>query len=264
MAQTPTALWLRVLKVFWATLLISLLAFSVLMAAWGDLREAVMLRFVDDRYVKSMLLQLPAGTLVSIGDEGLGPAAPHTLAPDDGAESAETVEGMPITMPRVYLREDQILEFGKRWQPGEPLAALIARLAPNATLLWHAGDAQASGFTPVLLGREGRIDYALLATFTLPGTEPVDAAFLLRAEHEGKRVFSIQRQELWTDQMWVPSGEFWARREQYDSLPPHSLGQTKTVWRWYFAFEQDEAAWRKAHVPHELSEAAWTALPLKE
>ncbi len=263
MTQPHTALWLRALKVFWAVLLISLLVFSVLMAAWGNLREAVMLRFVDDRYVKSMLLQLPEGASASIGDKGLGPAAKHTLAPDEGAESAETVEGMAITLPRVYLREDQILEHGRRWQPGEPLPGLVEKLAPGAALLWHEGTAQSAGFTPVLLGREGRIDYALLATFTLPGTEPVNAAFLLRAEHEGKRVFSLQRQELWTDQMWVPAGDFWARREQYDSLPPLSAGQTKTVWRWYFAFEQDETAWRSAHVPGKFSDAAWTGLPVK-
>lgn len=253
MADTP--LWLRVLKPLWAGLIVLALAFSITMAAWGDLRESLMLRMQDSRHTKSLLLQFPMDANVAIGAEHLGYSWPHPLARTEPFDPELEVEGMSIALPRVYLREEQIHNRGTPWTPGEEARAMLARLEPNAEVLW-LGEEDA-GFMPVLLAHGGRIDYALLVTLELPGKP---AAFLLRAELKGARVFKATRQEVWSDQLWAPEG-FWAKREQWQGLPPVIEGQTKTVWRWHFEFEPEEANWRKANVPHEYSEAAWTDLP---
>ena len=121
-------------------------------------------------------------------------------------------------------------------------------------MVWH-GPAQP--FTPVLLERDGRLDYALLVTLAIPTAEP--QAFLLRAEQEKRRVFTLQREEIWSDQLTSPQGGFWAQPPQYDGFPPTIEGQTKTVWRWYFVFEDDERSWRMKHAP-QLADAAWATL----
>lgn len=255
MAESP--LWLRILKPAWAALIVIALAFSLTMAAWGDMRESLMLRLQDDRHTKSLLLQFPLDSNVVIGGQHLGYSWPHPLARTEPYDDELKVEGMSIALPRVYLREDQIAEHGTSFKPVEDARAILARLEPKAEVLRL--DETADGFRPVLLAHGGRIDYALLVTLELPGKP---AAFLLRAGHDGARVFKATQQEVWSDQLWAPEG-FWARRDEYDGMPPVISGQTKTVWRWHFEFDSDEAAWRKAHVPAEYNEAPWTELPLR-
>jgi hypothetical protein len=235
--------------VSWAALLIAALLFSVLMAAWGDLREALMLRVLDARYAKSFLLQFPQDTRVWAGDRAIGYSRPHELS--DGEPDA-LVEGMPVTAPRVYIGEKLLAEQART--PGKSLADTLGTLAPGATVVWH-GDQQP--FAPVLLERDGRLDYALLVTLAIPNAEP--RAFLLRAEQESHRVFTLQREEIWSDQLTSPEGWFWAQRTQYDGFPPTFDGQTKTVWRWYFAFEDDERSWLRTHAP-QFAAAPWIAL----
>jgi hypothetical protein len=252
--------WMRYLRAFWATVLILALLFSALMASWGSLREAVMLRVIADRHAKSFLLQFPAETRVWIGEELLGAAEMHRLAEDEPEGSDAATEGLPIRLPRVYLREDQILKHGVRPQPGESLSSLVQRLAPGAEILWH-GEPDSAGFRPLLLGRDGRLDYALLCMLSVPNErQPLSAAFLLRAELEGTRVFRLSRHELWSDRLWAPPGEFWALRDEHDGFPPRITGQVKTVWRWFFELENDQENWQANHTPEPWSEAAWRDL----
>lgn len=244
------------MRVTWAVVLVSALLFSLLMAAWGDLREALMLRVIDDRHVKSFILQLPAEAQAWAGDESLGVAVPHALAEDEPEGSDVATEGMPILLPRVYLPESQLRDAALPWKPGAPAIAQIEALAPGAELLWHDGQADKPGFTPLLLGRDGRLDYALLVTLELPGE---GLAFLLRAVHGQSRVYRLSREEVVSDQLSAPGG-FWAERRQVTGMPAKIEGQTKTVWRWYFEFEQDEAAWKQDRVPDAWSDAAWKEL----
>jgi len=250
--------WMRALRVFWAGLLIVGFSFSILMAAWGDLREALMAKVIADRHNKSFLLRAPVGALVWVGDELLGEARMHELAAGEPPDSDLAVEGMSVFEPRVYLRDGQMLKAAVRRNPGDDTAALVARLAPGATLLWAGPDAE---FTPVLMLTPEGLDYACLCRFEFPhwdaGNERfVPSAFLLRLELEGSRVFTVSQERIWSDQIRVP-GKFWATREQFDGLPPHLEGQVKTVWEWHLQVETDHQSWVQRHVPAEHQGTKW-------
>ncbi len=259
----PTPRWLRILRVTWAALLITALAFSILMAAWGDLRESLMLKVLDDRHAKSFLLQFPEGTRVWIGDLSLDEARKHPLAQGEPDDSTEAVEGMRVVLPRVYLTEHQLREQSVEWPTGERVGSVLERLAPGAELLAVLDRPPGgSGFTQVVLARDGKLDAPILGAIVLPAVDgsTMRLGFLLRAGSEGRRVLRFEREELWSDQLWAPKGQFWAQRRQYDGLPPELAGQVKTVWRWYFAAEEDEPAWR-ATLPEKWADAPWVELP---
>ncbi len=262
-SSKPLPAWLRVLRVSWAVLLAVLLVFSILMAAWGDLRESLMLRLLDDRHAKSFLLQFPEGTRVWAGGEALGTSRLHPLAQGEAEDSALAIEGMRVVLPRAYLMEKQMLAEGIQWTQGDHAMQLATRLAPDAEIIWIEQSPALKPFTPVVLGQGARIDYALLCALSLPAHDanPARVAFLLRAEHEGARVFYLQGQEEWSDRLWAPEGTFWAQREQVDGPPRDLSGQVKSVFRWYFRFEADEKAWREAILPRAWADALWTELP---
>jgi hypothetical protein len=258
--------WIRILRVTWAALLIAALAFSILMAAWGDLRESLLLRVLDDRHAKSFLLQFPEGTRVWIGDLSLDQARKHPLAQGEPDDSADAVEGLRVVLPRVYLTEHQLREQSVDWPSGERVASVLERVAPGAELVAMLDRPPGgNGFTQIVLGRDGKLDALILGAIVLPSADGKTErlGFLLRAGSEEQRVFRFEREELWSDRLWAPQGQFWAQREQYDGMPPAFTGQVKTVWRWYFAAEEDETAWR-ATLPEKWADAPWADLPASD
>src|SRR5690606_248881 len=164
---------------------------------------------------------------------------------------------------RAYLMEKQMLAEGVEWTDGDSAMELATRLAPGSEVVWIEHSPALKPFTPVVLSRDARIDYALLCALALPAhdAKPARVAFLLRAEHDGARVFHLHGQETWSDRLWAPEGTFWAQREQADGPPRELSGQVKSVFRWYFRFEADEKAWRDAILPRAWADASWADLP---
>ena len=97
--EKPMSPVLRVIRVVWAVLLVSILLFSIVMAVWGDMRQALMLKFLDARYVKSFTLQVPEGTQVWLGGVYLGKSERHPLGED------------PTFVPALLKDEDGKFDF---------------------------------------------------------------------------------------------------------------------------------------------------------
>lgn len=260
MTDKPLPGWLRFLRVFWAVFLLGLLAFSVTMAAWGDMREALMLRVVADRYNKSFTIQAPEGAKVWVGEAFLGESQVHELSAGEPEDSALEVEGMSVLLPRVYLREEQLMKNAVMCEPEQDVPAVVEKLAPGSEILWgDTSDLTGPGFRPLLLNNEYcERDFVNLGRVDFPSHDhgEVRAAFLMRMSSKEGRVCLHDRTEIWTDQVFAPDGEWWAVREQYDSMPPRLSGQTKTVWRWFFESPGEE--WIDEHLQGDRE---WARLP---
>ena len=264
----PISKGMNVLRWSFGSLLASLLLFSILMATWGDLREALMLKVLDDRYVKSFTIQIPEAAKVWVGDKYLGDAKIHPLGVDEPADYPQKVEGMPVVLPRVYVYEEPLLEVSIDCNASANVRELLEQLAPGETVLWAEREMLTeAGFTPVLLKLEdGRYDFLNLVRVDWPRHDggTTRRVFVMRVWHEGRRVFTLARTEYWTDQLYAKDGGFWASREQWDDFPPLLSGQTKTVWRWYVTPGTDDAAWLNEHVPGDYSNVDWLRLDEKE
>ncbi|MCA8910271.1 MAG: hypothetical protein KDB82_01090 [Planctomycetes bacterium] len=268
--EKPMSPVLRVIRVVWAVLLVSILLFSIVMAVWGDMRQALMLKFLDARYVKSFTLQVPEGTQVWLGGVYLGKSERHPLGEDEPDDYPDEVEGMKVVLPRVYFYEQQLMENSVECAPGDSSAELIKRLAPKEELLWVQTEALGEDptFVPALLKDEdGKFDFVNLGRVDWPEHDGSTKrfAFLLRMVLDDKRhVFGLEHTELWTDQLYAEEGHFWAKREQWDDYPPRLSGQTKTVWRFFVNIEEDDAAWLQPRCPGDYDRASWYRPPAKE
>lgn len=257
----PASPALRILRWTWASLLIFGFAFSVLMAAWGDLREAVMLKLISDRYSKSMTIFAPHGATVWVGREFLGTCEPHALAAGEPEDSTEMVEGASVLLPRVYLREDQLMPNSIDYAPGDDTARLLLHFMPNAEILWVETDkAPDSGFVPALLRTgSGRPDFVNLGLIEWPARDGgfTRRAFILRIWHEDLPLFTLRKTRLWSDQIYESQAGFWATRDEYDGFPDQLSGQSKTVWQWHF--EPETHDWLTARAPGAHRD--WFKLP---
>lgn len=267
-ASKPLSPGLRFLRAFWAALLISLLVFSVLMAAWGDLREGLMLKVLDDRYNKSFTLVMPHESHVWAGELYLGESQPHSLAVNEPEDTALEVEHMSVLEPRVYIYEEQVLENAVACEDRQPVVDVIAKLAPDSEVVWsERGELSGPGFVPALLrNKQGRLDFVNLARVDWSDArrKVVRAAFLVRMEHGDTRVFSLENTVIWSDRLFAPKDEFWPRREQYDDFPPGYSGQVKTVWQWHFTSPEDQAKWLKQNCNIDATEINWAQTPPKQ
>jgi len=251
----PVSPAIRALRVFWAALLALGLVFSILMAAWGDLREALMLKVLDDRHTKSFTVVAPDGAKLWLGNAYLGEAAPHSLAEGEPEDSQLEVEGMSVLLPRVYFSAGQLDE--QSVPDGFNPYKLLEQLAPETDLVWMVR--MTDGFGEALLKHDdGRLDFVVIAHLqSLNGNR----YFLLRLEHELGHVFSLDRTEIWSDQLCADEGGFWPQRKQCEGLPPDLRGQMKTMWRFYLKLE-DEEEFLKKHAPGE-TDIKWFKLAEK-
>ncbi|MCB9895844.1 MAG: hypothetical protein H6839_15460 [Planctomycetes bacterium] len=261
----PISKGLNVLRWTWGILLFSLLLFSILMAAWGDLREGLMLKILDDRYVKSFTIQVPEGAKVWVGTKYLGESKAHPLGIEDPDGEPIKVEGMDVTLPRVYLFDAQLKESSIACEPSAKVEDLLKQLVPEETLVWAERDTvDAPGFTPALLKFEdGRFDFVNLARVDWPehGGGSTRLAFVMRVTLNDVHVFMPEHTEIWTDQVYADEGEFWAKREQWDDFPPRLTGQTKTVWRWFMKVSDNK--WLTERVPGDYTKVEWLQLSEK-
>ncbi|MBZ0135532.1 MAG: hypothetical protein K8I27_04045 [Planctomycetes bacterium] len=266
MADTPAkpvSKPLNILRWSWGVFLILLFAFSILMAAWGDLREALMLKVLDDRYNKSFIIQAPHEAKVWLGDEYLGISEPHPLAVNEPEDSPTEVEGMSVLLPRVYFYEVPLLETATEFEVGESTTDLLKKLLPHSEPLWtEAANMPEIGWVPALLKTEdGRFDFVNIGRADWPtregGTQRY--AFLIRVVLNESPAFVLERTEIWSDQLYADEGGFWSRRDQWDGFPPHLAGQSKTVWRWFIATR--DVAWLSQRSGVDMTDAEWFRLP---
>lgn len=261
--EKPVSKPLNILRWTWGGLLVSLFAFSVLMAVWGDLREALMLKLIDDRYNKSFTIQAPHEAKVWMGTEYLGISEPHPLAVNEPEESPTEVEGMSVLLPRVYFYEVPLLENAVEFKVGDATADVLKKLLPHEEVLWvDASSMPDAGWVPALLKTEdGRFDFVNIGRVDWPthdgGVERY--AFIMRVVFEESPVFLLERTENWSDQLYADEGGFWARREQWDGFPPKLSGQSKTVWRWFIATK--DVDWLSERSGVDLADAEWFRLP---
>lgn len=257
--EKPVSKPLNVLRWTWAGLLLSLFAFAIVMAAWGDLREALMLKVIDDRYNKSFTIQAPNEAKVWLGTEYLGVSQPHPLAVNEPEDSPTEVEGMSVLLPRVYFYEVPMLEHAVEFEVGDATKALVNELLPHNELLWiKAEHMPETGWVPALLKTEdGRFDYVNIGRADWPTHDGSTQryAFVIRVVFEESPAFVLTRTENWSDQLYAEEGEFWSKREQWDGLPPQLSGQSKTVWRWFI--ETKDVAWLSKTSGVDLTDAKW-------
>lgn len=260
--EKPVSKPLNVLRWTWGGLLVSLFAFSIVMAAWGDLREALMLKIIDDRYNKSFTIQAPHEARVWIGREYLGVSEPHPLAVNEPEDSPTLVEGMSVLLPRVYVYEVPLLENAVRYAPGEKTTDILQRLLPHSRPVWvDASIMPESGWVPALLKTEdGRFDFVNIGRADWPTRDGGTArhAFVVRVVHGESPVFELERTENWSDQIFADEGGFWAKREQWEGFPPRLTGQNKTVWRWFITAR--DTAWLAERSGVDLADAQWFRL----
>ena len=259
----PLAPAKRALRVFWAGWIIVGLVFCLLMAAWGDLRQGLMLRLLDDRYNKSFTIQAPEGTKIWLGTQYLGECQPHPLSDGEPEDSELKIEGMNVLLPRVYFYEPQLLEQSISYEPANATADLLAKLVPDAKPLWVEretfGDA---GFVPALLKHDdGRLDLLTLARVDWPTSNGgfERRAFVLRVVADENHLFHLKEAEIWSDQISADEGGFWPQRQEFDGYPVPLKGQSKTAWRWFIHTEHPQA-FMETHDHFGVTDIKWFRL----
>lgn len=224
---------LRVLRVAFGSFLVLALAFSLLMAAWGDLRDAIFVQLLDARYAKSFVIRAPQGAKVWLGYRYLGAAE---RPPVSDGEPDLVIDGVPVTEARVYADEAVFMKEAVICERGSKLPALLAKLAPGRELV-HAGAETVSGpgvFIRLLLRENGELDAACLCTLEIPqaGGDPRLFAFLLRVQAEDLRCIDAGTFSIASMQLYARDGEFWTTREDVEGFPTEGpRGQSRTSWR---------------------------------
>lgn len=256
----PLSPALRAGRAAFAGLLVLAFAFCIVMAAWGEFRDALMLRVQDHRLTLSFAVQLPEGAKLRLGRKQLGDSAISAVA--GGANGPAEIEGMDASLPRSYFLERDLLEQGVPCE-GEPAVAWLAeKLAPGETLLWSATES--NGLKPgefaaaLLKTKDGVLDGVLLGVLEVPYRGGAKRFGLcLRAVHEELHLCRVARIEMSFDQLYAPPGEFWAVREKGGGAPPAGvMGQTKLVWHVY-AEMMDASQQQRVLAPFVQGEPKW-------
>ena len=255
-AATTRPLWLNALRWGWGGLLVFGVLFSITMAAWGDLREALMNQLLKPSHRRSFTIIGPVDTEVSLGDESLGVLRPHSLAVNEPEDTKLETEGLSVLLPRVYFSDKQLAKHSVAYTPGQNAREVLKLLDATPVLWTSANTLDASSSISAVLRHEDGLDWVCLLGFELPAPGKSEhRALLLRLGGE-KPAFVVQRTRLQSDQLWAPEGEFWVTRVQAEGLPPHGFtGQSKTIWHWHLEL-MDEAAAR-AQLPEEVRNMKW-------
>lgn len=229
--EKPMPPALRVVRACFAGLLVFSLAFSIVMAAWGDLRDAIFVGVLDTRYAKSFVIRAPQGATVWLGDLNLGVADYPVIA---DSEPEAVIDGLSVREARVYAEDADFRKNSLVIEPGAGVELVLGKLAPGRKLIHAAKDHLASSgeFVPVLLAEDGKHDAALLCTLEIPRREGGRTlfAFLLRMDHEQTRWLSGATVKSHTTQLRADEGGFWTRRDEFDGLPQQVVGQLRTSW----------------------------------
>lgn len=254
----PTArpLWLNALRWGWGGLLVFGVLFSITMAAWGDLREALMNQLLKPSHRRSFTIIGPVDTEIWLGDESLGVLRPHSLAVNEPEDTKLETEGLSVLVPRVYFSDKQLAKHSVSYTPGQS-AREVLRLLDDKPVVWISAETlDASSSVSAVLRHEDRLDWVCLLSFELPAPGNYEhRALLLRLGGENP-AFTVQRTRLQSDQLYAPQGEFWVTRVQAEGLPPHGFtGQSKTIWHWHLETLTEADA--RAKLPVEVRAEKW-------
>ncbi len=127
-AAKPPSPAMRFVRVGFACLLIFALVFSIVMAAWGDMRDALFVRFLDTRFAKSFVIRAPQGAKVWLGDKFLGLAQLPIIA---DTEPEAVIDGLTVQEARVYAEEKEFLKQALVIEPGATEEFALGKLAPG-------------------------------------------------------------------------------------------------------------------------------------
>lgn len=263
--QPPMPPALRIVRAGFACLLVLSLAFAILMAAWGDLRDAIFVRVLDDRYAKSFVFVAPEGAHVWLGEQYLGVSALPVIV---DSQPDAVIDGVSVQFARVYANESEFHQQAIAVEPGAAIGKILGRIAPARELV-HAAQAAVPGpgaFIPLLLRDATGIDAACLCSLEIPqrGSEATLFVFLLRVQAGESRCIQGGKFSIGSTQLYAPPGEFWTRREETEGFPTEGVrGQARTSWR-LLPEMLDEAGQREYLQQHGIAEAKWIDLPFKK
>jgi hypothetical protein len=264
-ATQPMPPALRVLRTGFACFLVLALAFAILMAAWGDLRDAIFVRVLDDRYAKSFVFVAPEGAHVWLGEQYLGVSALPVIV---DAQPDAVIDGVSVQLARVYANEAEFHKQAIAIEPGTGIDKVLARLAPARELV-HAGAGELSApgaFIPLLLRDAAGIDAACLCSLEIPQREGNATLFalILRIQAGDNRCISGGEFSIGSTQLYARPGEFWTQREETEGFPTQGVrGQARTAWR-LLPEMLDEDRQREYLRQHGLADAKWIDLPFKK
>lgn len=257
-ADKPLSPAMRVVRVAFACLLVLSLLFCITMAAWGELRDAMFVRFLDTRYAKSLVIRAPAGAKVWLGEKYLGEAQ-YPIIVDSEPEAV--IDGLTVKEARVYAEEKTLLQQAVVAQPGDAIGPLLARLAKGRTVVSAGRERLAGGneFVPLVMREGEHDDAALLCALVVPQRDgpSITLAFLLRLELEGVRLIEGCDLKSRTTQLAPNPDNFWATRTEYEGLPEKVHGQLRTSWLFWPKLAAKDA---QAAV---IKDPKWVGLPSK-
>ncbi|MBK9975253.1 MAG: hypothetical protein IPP14_10830 [Planctomycetes bacterium] len=234
-AEKPIPPALRVVRTGFAGLLVFSLVFCIVMAAWGDLRDAMFVRVLDHRFAKSFVIAAPEGAKVWLGDQYLGVSEKppmHETEPD------LVIDGLSVSIARVYAEEVHFMKNARLFAAGESVTGLLQHLAPGRRLVFAQSERLTGPgqVVPVLL-REGElVDAACLCTLEIPQRQgnPQLFAYLLRVQQEQRHWISACTFTIGSMRLWAPPGEFWTQRQEVEGFPAdYPRGQCRTAWRMF-------------------------------
>lgn len=257
-APTARPLWLNALRWGWGGLLVFGVLFSITMAAWGDLREALMNQLLKPSHRRSFTVVGPVDTEVWIGGDSLGPMRPHSMAINEPDDTTLASEGLSVLLPRVYFSDKQLARHSVKHTPGQN-AREVLKLLDDKPIVWISAETlDASSSVSAVLRHEDGLDWVCLLSLELPAPDRYEQrALLLRLGGESP-AFAVQRTRLQSDQLYAPDGAFWVTRVQAEGLPPHGFtGQSKTIWHWHLETLTEAEA--RAKLPEDVRAMKWVA-----
>ncbi|MHC4840922.1 MAG: hypothetical protein ACYTDT_08210 [Planctomycetota bacterium] len=245
-------------KMFAGTLIL-LFAFAITMAAWGDLREALMIRFNDDKVRQSIVIEIEAKTHVWMGDVYLKKSEVPNLGKDN-PDSDIQIEYVHASKPRTYLEGVQFSEAGITPPDGFNMAPWKS-LFPDAKVL-HQGRKGPDLRWAAIETKHEQLDWMGLIRLPKAGPEP-ERVYLLRFEKLGRRAIKSLSLEVHSDQLRIEDDSFWTERIEKEGLPESMDGQIRISWVLHVEmYESDKDA--REDLPASASDLGWVGLLSKE
>lgn len=260
-AGKPVPAPLRVVRAGFAGLLVFSLVFCIVMAAWGDLRDAMFVRILDHRFAKSFVIAAPEGAKVWLGDQYLGVSE---KPPMHETEPELSIDGLSVSIPRVYAEEVHFMKNARLFAAGESVDGLLRHLAPGRTVVFAQSERLTGpGQVVQVLLREGaQTDAACLCSLEIPqrGGPAQLFAFLLRVQLDDRHWISTCTFTIGSMRLWAPPGEFWTQRQEVQGFPDdYPRGQCRTAWRMFpvLATKDEQARLLGAQA---ITDPIWVAL----
>lgn len=238
-----------------AMVLLLVAAFAVTMVLWGDLRETIMVRFVDDKVRQTIVFSIDDKTNIWVGEFYLRRSEAPKIG-DGKTDNGIEVEHLSVLKPRTYLEGPLFSKVGIEIPEGFDMAPWKVTF-PDATVLLQGKNGPDLRWAAIK-NIEGELDWVGLVRLPDAGSEP-ERLYLFRIEKLGQRGIKGLSLEVHTEQMRIKDNSFWAERIEQKGLPEKTDGQIRLSWILQIETYESDAAARKA-LPENSRELNWTAL----